>query len=343
MTSVAVVGYGYWGSKHVRVLSAIPGTDVTVVDSRPERLAAARADFPVARVCDSLDEALGSVDAVVVATPVRTHAPLGLRALAAGAHVLIEKPLAASSNDALELIAAAKRSDRVLMVGHTFEYNAALRRLRELIDEGVLGDVYYIDSARLNLGLYQSDVSVLWDLAPHDVSIANYLLRSTPTEVSAWGRAHAGSFIDVAYVQLQYRNPDVSAYVHISWLDPSKVRRVTVAGSAKMAIYDDMAVDERLRIHDKGVGTAPGGDAPGFPLVYRYGDILSPYVAFEEPLAVEDRHFIDCVRGFAACATPGESGLDVVRVLEAADRSILEGHGVAVEVQAPVESRAVAV
>ncbi len=343
MTSVAVVGYGYWGSKHVRVLSAIPGTEVTVVDSRPERLAAARADFPMARLCDSLDEALGDVEAVVIATPVRTHAPLGLRALEAGAHVLIEKPLAATSRDALALIAAAARARRVLMVGHTFEYNAAVRRLRDLIDDGVLGDVYYIDSARLNLGLYQPDVSVLWDLAPHDVSIANYLLRSTPSEVSAWGRAHAGSFIDVAYVRLQYRNPDVSAYVHISWLDPSKVRRVTVAGSSKMAIYDDMAVDERLRIHDKGVGAGPGGVAPGFPLVYRYGDILSPYVAFEEPLMVEDRHFVDCVRGFAECATPGESGLDVVRVLEAADRSIIEGRGVSMEVPADLEARALAV
>lgn len=329
MTNVAVVGYGYWGSKHVRVLSSIPGVRLTVVDASPERLHSARNEFPSVDTCESLDEALGRVDAVVLATPARTHAALGKRVLEAGIDVLIEKPLATTAAEARELIAAAERASAVLMVGHTFEYNAAVARLRDFIDSGSLGDIYYLDSARLNLGLYQPDVNVLWDLAPHDVSIANYLLRAEPYEVSAWGRAHAGrDLVDVAYLQLQYRAPDVSAYIHVSWLDPSKVRRVTVAGSAKMAVYDDMASDERIRIHDKGIGQAPEGVAPGYPMTYRYGDILSPHVAFDEPLAVEDRHFVDCVRRLAECRTPGATGLSVVRVLEAADRSILEGRAV---------------
>lgn len=340
-TRVAVVGYGYWGSKHVRVLSAIPGVEVTVVDARPERRAAAHADFPMAQIRESLDDALPNVDGVVIATPARSHTPLGLRALEAGVDVLIEKPLATSTDDALALIAAAERSGSVLMVGHTFEYNPAVWRLRSLIEDGTLGDIYYLDSARLNLGLYQPDVNVLWDLAPHDVSIANYLLRAEPSEVSAWGHAHAGrELVDVAYVQVQYRNPDVSAYIHVSWLDPSKVRRVTVAGSSKMAVYDDMAADERIRVHDKGLN-CPEGIAPGFPLTYRSGDIVSPYVPFDEPLAVEDRHFVECIRDLAECRTPGRSGLAVVRVLEAADRSLVEGRTISLE--APVESRGVPV
>ncbi len=336
MTRVAVVGYGYWGAKHVRVLSSIPGTEVTVVDLNRARRVAAQAEFPACRVTESLDDALGEVDAVVVATPVRMHGPIGLRALHAGAHVLVEKPLAASSDEAEALIATARKRGLVLMAGHTFEYHAAIWRMRELIESGGLGDIYYIDSARLNLGLYQADVNVVWDLAPHDISIANYLLRSTPREVTAWGRAHAGRGIDVAYLQLQYRDPDVSAYVHVSWLDPSKVRRATVAGSLKMATFDDLAVEERVRIHDKGVGVRGDGDESGFPLIYRHGDTLAPHVPFDEPLAVEDRHFLDCVRGIAECATPGESGLAVVRVLEAADRSIREGRTALLDVPATV-------
>ncbi len=344
MTNVAVVGYGYWGSKHVRVLSTMPGVRVTVVDATPARLVAAASDFPSIRTCASLDDALNEVDAVIIATPARSHAALATRALSAGVDVLVEKPLATTTADALALINAAEQHSAVLMAGHTFEYNPAVWRLRDFIDSGALGDIYYLDSARLNLGLYQPDVNVLWDLAPHDVSITNYLLRDEPFEVSAWGRAHAGrQLVDVAYLQLTYRNPDVTAYIHVSWLDPSKVRRVTVAGSAKMAVYDDMAADERIRIHDKGLNEAPAGVGPGHPMSYRYGDILSPNVPFEEPLAVEDRHFIDAVRRLAECRTPGSSGLAVVRVLEAADRSILEGRAVRLGEVQPADAGAEAV
>lgn len=338
MTRIAILGYGYWGSKHVRVFSAMPGVAVTIVDGRPERRAAAAADYPMAQVRESLDEILGEIDGVVIATPAGSHAALALRALDAGVDVLVEKPLATSTSDALEMIATAERTGAVLMAGHTFEYNAAVWRLRDLIDNGTLGDIYYLDSARLNLGLYQPDVNVLWDLAPHDVSIANYLLRSEPYEVSAWGHAHAGrAVVDVAHVQVQYRSPDVSAYIHVSWLDPAKVRRVTVAGSAKMAVYDDTSNDERIRIHDKGLGLSEGV-APSFPVTYRSGDIISPHVAFDEPLAVEDRHFVECVRDLAECRTPGRTGLSVVRVLEAADRSLIEGRTIRLE--EPVLERA---
>lgn len=338
MTRVAVVGYGYWGSKHVRVLSAIPEVQIVVVDANPHRRAAAALEFPRVSTVASLDDALQAVDAVVIATPASTHGPLALQAIEAGADVFVEKPLATSSEEAVQMIERAHANRVLLMVGHTFEYNAAVARLRDVIRRGDLGDLYYIDSARLNLGLYQPDVNVLWDLAPHDVSIANFLLEAEPDEVTAWGRGHARrNTVDVAQIHLRYEALGVSAYIRVSWLHPSKVRSVTVAGSARMALYDDTSTDERLRIFDKGVAGAES-EGPEFPLTYRTGDLVSPHIPFDEPLAVEDRHFIDCVRDLAECRTPGASGLSVVRVLEAADRSIVLGRTVHAD-EAPLPLR----
>jgi predicted dehydrogenase len=330
---VGVVGYGYWGSKHVRVLTSTPGVAVTIVDTSPARLAQACSAFPAARLECRFTDALPFVDALIVATPPRTHAKLALEAILAGRHVFVEKPLATSLADCRSVIESANDSGVVLMVGHTFEYNAAVLKLGELIKSGELGEICYLDSARLNLGLYQQDVNVIWDLAPHDISIINSLLGRSPSSVSAWGHAHAtGVLEDVAYLRLRYTDPSLSAYVHVSWLDPDKVRRVTVVGTEKMAIYNDVSHNERIRIYDVGVMAPSETDAMhAMPMSYRYGDIVSPYIPFEEPLALQDAHFIQCIRDGTRPRTDGSSGMAVVRVLEAASRALALGR----EVQVP--------
>lgn len=329
--NVGVIGYGYWGSKHVRVLCSLPGTEVHVIEADPRRRELAQIAFPAVQASDSLESALGDLDALIVATPPRSHAPLAMQAVEAGVHVLIEKPLARTSAEAEELVETAEARGLVLMAGHTFEYNAAVTHLKQTLDSGVLGSVYYLDSSRRNLGLYQSDVNVIWDLAPHDISISNYLIGETPGSVRAWGTDHTGSGqIDVAHLNLHYPEHGVTTYVHLSWLDPSKVRRMTVVGSRKMAVYDDMLADERVRIFDKGLNIEDAGHLHEMPLAYRHGDIVSPFIDFQEPLHVEDSHFLNCVAGREVCRTPGTSGLEVVRVLEAADRALETGEEVAV-------------
>ena len=324
---VGVVGCGYWGSKHVRVMHELEGVDSLVaIDQSTERLSALARSFPRLETFESLDDAMDSVDAVVIATPPRSHTPVGLLAISQGKHVLIEKPLATSAADAERLIDAAEQADVALMVGHTFEYNPAVWKLREHITSGSLGRPYYIDTARLNLGLYQSDVNVVWDLAPHDVSIANYILGEQPATVHAWGSKHAHQeYEDVAYLRLLYPG-GVTVQVHVSWLDPCKVRRVTVVGSEKMAVYNDMNDEERLRIFDKSVVPGDNGDAlHRVPPTYRYGGVSSPYINFQEPLRVQDRHFLDCIGFGERPSTDGQNGLAVVRVLEAADESMRQG------------------
>jgi predicted dehydrogenase len=330
---LAIVGYGYWGSKHVRVLTAIPDVDVTVVDNDPSRLASAALAFPTVRLAPTLDEVLPSTDAVLIATPPRTHARLALTTVRAGRHVFVEKPLATSVWECEALVDAADRAGVLLMAGHTFEYNTAVWKLRDIVQSGELGHVCYIDTARLNLGLYQLDVNVLWDLAPHDISIVNFLLGRSPERVSAWGNSHAsGRTEDVAHLQLRYLDVDVTAYMHVSWLDPCKVRRVTVVGTEKMVVYNDLSPNERIRIYDSGVEPSSMSDSMhALPMNYRWGDIVSPFVSFEEPLAVQDAHLIDCIRTGARPRTDGASGLAVVRVLEAADKALRSGHEIALD------------
>jgi predicted dehydrogenase len=269
----------------------------------------------------------------VVATPPTTHVPLALSALAAGRHVLVEKPLATTSSGARRLIDAAAAADRTLMVGHTFEYNPAVWKLRQLVEGDELGQLYYIDTARLNLGLYQSDVNVVMDLAPHDISIINHVLGRLPVAVQAWGSCHAHRrFEDVAYLRLYYDDMRLSANIHVSWLDPCKVRRMTVVGSKKMAVYDDLAAEDRIRIHDKGVhagaDSEDGGDLTQPPMSYRYGDITVPFLGPEEPLAVQDRHFVRCALDGTTPRTDGANGLAVVEVLEAVQLSLHQGRRV---------------
>lgn len=331
---IGVVGCGHWGSKHVRVLHNLDEVHKVVgIDPFVERLAKLCRVFPAMEPVTSLEAALPDVDAVVIATPPRSHAAIALQALRAGKHVLIEKPLATSTVEGRQMVAEAARVGRILQVGHTFEHNPAVWKLRELIDDGELGDIYYINSARLNLGLYQRDCNVVWDLAPHDVSILNYLLRTTPVTVQAWGAAHAHSFQeDVAYLRLNYKDPDVTAQIHVSWLDPCKVRRATVVGSRKMAVYDDLMTEEPLRIYDKGVdGTAGTQGLHDMPVAYRNGSIVSPYILPDEPLQVQDQHFVDCILSGSVPRADGHSGLAVVEVLEAATISMREGRVVRLE------------
>ena len=331
---VGVVGCGYWGSKHVRVLHSMPEvTHVVAVDPFEERLLSLKQAFPDLATYPTLESALDHVDAVIVATPPSTHAALALMALSSGKSVLVEKPLATSSQDARRMMDEASAQSVVLMVGHTFEYNAAVWKLRELVQSNELGRVYYLDSARLNLGLYQSDVNVIWDLAPHDVSIFNFILGATPVSVQAWGSKHCHHFLeDVAYLRLLYAEPEVTANIHVSWLDPCKVRRTTVVGSSKMAVYNDLSSDERIRIFDKGVVSPEGNSSlQNMPMTYRYGEIRAPYLRFEEPLSVQDAEFVSCVLSGSQPQTDGHNGLSIVQALECADISLRAGRMVSLE------------
>ena len=335
---VALVGCGYWGSKHARVLQSTERVaEVVLVDSREDRLQNLAQTYKTARCSPTLRPVLPYVDAVVVATPPRMHVAVALAAIQAGKHVLVEKPLAPTSADARALVSAAAMQGVVLMVGHTFEYNPAVRKLRDLVQSQELGELYYIDSARLNLGLYQNDVNVIFDLAPHDISIINYVLGRKPVAAAAWACRHAHQkFEDVAYLRMFYDDSFVdcgmSANIHVSWLDPCKVRRVTAVGSKKMAVYDDLAVDEQIRVLDKGVSPpSVGADLTQPPMSYRYGDIVVPFVSPEEPLGVQDRHFIDCIESGARPLTDGENGLAVVEALEAAEVSRRLGRPVLLE------------
>jgi predicted dehydrogenase len=325
---VAVVGYGYWGSKHVRVLSGMPDVAVTVIDRDVARLDEAAAYYPsMEKAATSLDDVLDRVDAVVVATPPGSHHDVAVQALQAGKHVLVEKPMAVSVADAEAMVAAAHANEVQLTVGHTFEYNPAVRQLRDIIRSGQLGRVLYVDSARLSLGLYQNDVNVIWDLAPHDISITSFLLDELPVSTSVWAQRNIGPWReDVAYLRLDF--PSTHAFIHVSWLNPNKVRRTTVVGERRMAVYDDMSDNERIRIYDIGVDPAEIDNphlAHEMPVSYRTGDIISPFVPFREPLMVQDREFIDSIRTGVRSATPGERGLEIVRVLAATDAALASG------------------
>jgi predicted dehydrogenase len=338
---IAIVGCGYWGSKHVRVLSGIDGVDeVVLVDRAETRLLNLAKSYKTAPCSTALRPVLPGVDAVVVATPPSTHVPVALEAIEAGKHVLVEKPLAPTTAGARQLIAAASDAGVVLLVGHTFEYNPAVRKLRQLVQDQELGELFYIDSARLNLGLYQNDVNVIVDLAPHDISIINHVLGRRPIAVQAWAARHAHRrFEDVAYLRLFYDDffdgRGLSANIHVSWLDPCKVRRVTAVGSKKMAVYDDLAAEERIRVLDKGVCLPPDGDRrldlTQPPMSYRYGDIVVPFLLPDEPLAVQDRHFLDCITKGTRPLTDGANGLAVVEALEAAELSRRLGRPVLIE------------
>ncbi len=265
------------------------------------------------------------VDAVVIATPPPTHKPLAMEALAAGKHVFVEKPLSVSVAEGEEMVAAANQADRKLMVGHTFVYTAAVNKIKDLIASGELGDIYYISTERVNLGIFQENINVVWDLAPHDISILNYILDSAPEAVSTVGESYIRDTTeDVAFLTLRYPR-NVMAHIHVSWLNPNKIRQTTVVGSKKMLVYDDVSSLEKIRIYDKGVTKQPHYDTFGeFQLSYRFGDIFIPKLDDSEPLKVECQHFVDAINSGIDMRSSGNNGLDVVRVLEASDISLRE-------------------
>ncbi len=326
---VGVVGVGYWGPNLVRNFSQIPGAATKwAVDLNEERLAHMRNLYPSLRTSTRYADILEDpeIAAVVIATPVCTHSELTCKALDAGKHVFVEKPMASSVDECRRMIDAADRNRRFLMVGHTFLFNSGIHHIKQLIDRGELGQIFYIHVTRVNLGLFREDVNVVWDLAPHDVAIINWLLGHGPVRVNALGTAYVQPGIeDVAFVHMEYPEK-VTAHLHVSWLDPNKIRKLTVVGSKKMLVYDDVSNVEKLRVYDKGVNVLPHYDTFGeFQLSYRYGDIVLPRIDDSEPLKNEAEHFIQCIRDGKSPSSDGRSGLEVVEVLEAACRSIREG------------------
>jgi predicted dehydrogenase len=332
--NLAVVGLGYWGPNLARAASSVRGGRLYgICDSDPVRVERFAGAYPAARAFTSLDDVLADDDvhAVILSTPVASHFDMGMRILSSGRHVLVEKPLATTSGECQQLIDQAAERSVVLMVGHVFLYNAAVRRVREYIDQGELGDVLYAYSQRLNLGRVRQDVNALWNFAPHDFSILDYWLRSHPERLTARGFSYIQDSIeDVVFVTADYPR-GVGANIHISWLDPQKVRLMTVVGTSKMIVYDDTAPDARVVIYDKGVarvareGIGSFETFGQFQLLHRAGDVLIPKLEFDEPLQVECQHFVDCIRSGETPLTDGASGLAVVRALEAAQASIVAG------------------
>ncbi len=322
---IAVVGCGYWGAKHVRVVNEMQSARLTLaVDPVADRLAHIQAEYRGVPVTRDIEAALGpDVDAVVLATPVSTHYTLAARALAAGKHVLVEKPLAASSPECRKLIELAGTQGVVLMVGHTFEYHPAVEYLRNLVGSGELGKLYYIDSARLNLGLFRRDVNVLWDLAPHDVSILYRILGESALAVSARGSSHTlPGEVDVAFADLTFSG-GVVAHLRVSWLDPCKVRRVTVVGSSAMVVFNDVSPSEKIRIYDKHYTAEPEGDHYSDHLAgYHHGNVVIPPLNTAEPLRLEVEDFVRAIVTGSGVQADGASGLRVVEALEAASYSM---------------------
>jgi predicted dehydrogenase len=329
-TRIGIIGCGYWGPNLIRNFVEIPGSEVVAVsDLRQERLAHIKSRFPGIKVTQDYETLFHmDLDGVVIATPPATHYQLARECLLHDLAVMVEKPLALSSGECVDLIRLAKLKGLALMVGHTFEYNPAVRTLRRIVQSGELGQVYYVDAVRVNLGLYQRDLSVVWDLAPHDLSMILFLLEQEPISVSATG----GSYVlrgvhDIAYLHLVFPG-GVIAHVHVSWLDPCKVRRLTVVGSRKMAVFDDVEPTEKIKIYDKGVDAPPYTDTLAeFHLSYRYGDVLIPHIESAEPLRLECADFVRAMAHGVEPQADGESGLRVIRILEAASRSLENGGG----------------
>ncbi len=325
---VGVVGYGYWGPNLVRNFANSPSAClVGVSDLDSSKLGAIKRFYPAVTATDCYADLLKDprIDAIAIATPVHSHYELALGALRAGKHVLVEKPLTQNADLARRLIDEAERRGLTLMVDHTFLYTPAVKKIRELILRDELGEVYYYDSTRSSLGLFQSDVNVIWDLAVHDISIIQYILNEDPVAVSATGSCHvAGSPENMAHITLFFESKCV-AHVSVNWLSPIKVRQTFVGGSKKMIVYDDLEPTEKIKVYDKGITLdAPSEDAHQFRIGYRAGDMWAPHISTKEALQAEVEHFIECARTGAVPVSSAISGLRVIEVLEAASRSIAD-------------------
>jgi predicted dehydrogenase len=326
---IGVIGYGYWGPKLARNFRELESSSVKAVsDFRADRLEECQRMYPEIAVTRDYRELLHSdVEAVVIATPVHAHYRLTCEALQAGKHVLVEKPITARSDQAQELVEMAAARGLTLMVGHTFEFNPAVEEVRAIVQSGELGKIYYMDSSRVNLGLLQPDINVIWDLAPHDISMIRFILGEDPVKVSARGAVfvnHSSKLHEVAYINMAF--PDgVMANLRLSWLDPVKQRRLTVVGNKKMLVYDDIA-DDKIIIYDKGV------EVPSYSVTeeefrasYRHGAEAVHSFAWKEPLRAECAHFVECIRTGQTPRSDGLDGLKVVRILESAQRSLMNG------------------
>ena len=331
MIRVGIIGLGYWGPNLVRNFNDLADSEVVALcDTDVNRLNQVIMRFPNIYTTEVADEILkkSMVDAVVIVTPTNTHYSLAERALSAGIHTFVEKPLAISPKECEILIRLAEERKVILFVGHVFLYNAAVIKLKELIDDGTLGNICYISSQRLNLGPVRRDVNVLWDLAPHDISIILNLIDSAPVSVNCNGLAYLKKNVhDVCSLEIHFGNGSM-AIVHTSWLDPNKVRRMTVIGDKKMAVYNDIDPFDKIKIFDKGIETDKYTDTFGeFQISYRYGDTYSPHIKEVEPLKVECEHFIESIKHSLHPKTDGYNGLQVVRILAAADISLQNGGG----------------
>ena len=336
---VGVVGCGYWGPNLIRNFRQLGDCHLkSLCDTSETRLAHMRRLYPEVGMVRDFSDILNDpeLDALAIATPVRFHFDMAKAALAAGKHVFIEKPMSRTRAEGEELVALAEKTGRVIMVGHTFLFSPAVRRMKEIIDAGDLGEVQYIAARRLNLGLFQKDINVAWDLAPHDISILLHLLGELPVSVSCQGSSHVTRGIeDVTMMHLGFRK-NRCAFIHNSWLDPKKVRQMTVVGSQRMIVYDDTEPLEKLKIYDARVEVPPHYDTfAEFTYSYHYGDAYVPYIKQDEPLKLECQHFIDCIRNQEVPLTGGRLGLEVVKILEAASNSLRQ-HGAAVSLAAPL-------
>ena len=336
---VAVVGCGYWGPNLIRNFRSLPDCHLSdLCDVSTSRLKHLKSLYPDITTHVSFEDMLSGreLDAIVVATPVHLHHKLALQSLGAGKHVMIEKPMASSVAQCEELTSLARQKKTTLMVGHTFLYSSHVRRIKEIIKAGDIGDILYISSRRLNLGLFQKDINVVWDLAPHDISIIQYLMEEMPEAVNCQGNAHVTKGIeDISNMTLSFASGRY-ATVQTSWLDPRKVREMTIVGSKRMIVYDDLEPLHKIKIYDQRVEKPPHYDSfSEFQYAYHYGDIYIPYVKQDEPLKIECRHFLDCIRTGDSPLTSADQGTGVVQILEAASQSLRQaGARVPISVQA---------
>lgn len=329
MLNIAVVGCGYWGPNLVRNFNSLSDCEVKLLcDVNADRLAHLKTLYPQVETTSEFDHVVKNedIDAVAIATPVHFHFEMAKKTLQAGKHTFVEKPMACSTKECEELIDSAQKKNLTLMVGHTFIYSPCVRKIKDIINHGDLGEIQYVSSRRLNLGLFQKDINVVWDLAPHDIAIILYILNEDPTGVNCQGKAHIAKEVeDVTNLTLTFVN-GVIAIIQSSWLDPNKVREMTFVGKKKMLLYDDTEPLEKIKIYDKRVETLPHYDTfAEFQYAYHYGDMYSPYIKQEEPLKTECQHFLDCIKSGAKPESSGLEGLKVVQILEAATQSLKNG------------------
>ncbi len=328
MLKIGLIGAGNWGRNHLRVLSSLPDVElVGVCDLDPRVRARVEAHYPGVWVTPEADELIRKTDALVIASSAKSHYPLARRALELGRAVFVEKPLALSAAEGEELVRLAEKQGLILMVGHLLLFHPGVLKLKEIVQRGELGEVYYLYSQRLNLGRIRRDENVMWSLAPHDLSVANFLLEQRPLRVSATGKAFIQPHLeDVAFLVVEYEH--ALAHVHVSWLDPHKIRSLTVVGSEKMAVFDDMQPEEKLKIYDKGVDPRALHEPETLPpgaIAVRYGDIHSPKIEMQEPLKLELSHFVESVKTGKRPRSDGREALQVLRILDAAQRSMQGG------------------